>query len=218
MYNNTRSMKWKNTDETLVENINYWKEVHKEIPEILKDLKGIILLMHNSIEFIDIVDILNKIRPDDFLDVLYISLVRSYEHMRLILDRRPLDSKRITFIDCVWGYVFTPEEEIEEEHVDEVIYHEPPYKLEQMKELISFGIEKSNADIVVIDSLSQFISFSRATEHEINDLYKFLRSLREDVNITQGTFILLYDSKLGVMQNLPKSSTDLILKIEVVKE
>ena len=201
--------------------INYWKEIHKEISEILKNLRGIAIATHNSIEFTEIIDILNKIRPDDFLDILYISLVRSYEHMRLILDRRPLDSKRITFIDCVWGYVFTPEPEepIEDEHVNEVMYHDPPNNLEQMKEIISSGIEKCDPNIIVIDSLSHFINFSRPTEHEISELYKFLKSLRAgSLNIIQDTFILLYDTKLGVMQNLPKFTVDLILKIEILKE
>ncbi len=60
MYNNDPSMELKNTEEPLLENINYWKEVHNEISEILKNLRGIILLTHNSIEFTDIVDFLNS--------------------------------------------------------------------------------------------------------------------------------------------------------------
>ena len=61
MYNNTSSIERKTTEETLLENINYWKEAHKEIHEILQDFKGIMLLTHNSIEFTDIVDFLRNI-------------------------------------------------------------------------------------------------------------------------------------------------------------
>ena len=64
-------------DEEVI-NINYWKEIHKDISATLKDFSGIVLLTHNSIEFTDIIDILNKTRPDHFLSVLYISLIRSY--------------------------------------------------------------------------------------------------------------------------------------------
>ena len=214
MYNNTSSIERKTTEETLLENINYWKEAHKEIHEILQDFKGIMLLTHNSIEFTDIVDFLNKVRPEKFLNILYISLIRSYDYMTVVLLRKPLENKRIFFIDCVSGYAFSSEEEI-----DDCIYHEPPHTLKEIKELITFGIKKANPEIIVIDPLSQFINFSQPTESEINDLYKFLQSLKEDtLGIMQNTFILLYDSKMGTMQHLPKISADLILKVEVVKE
>lgn len=207
------SLKHKTIEDEII-NINYWKEIHKEISEILKNLSGIVIVTHNSIEFTEIINLLNKTKPDHFLNVLYISLIRSYDFMRLALNRKPLDQKKITFIDCVSGYAFP-----QEDNIDDCLYHEPPHNLEQMKKIIAFGIEKCSPDIVVIDSLSQFINFSRPTEHEISELYKFLRSLRtSSLNIIQDTFILLYDTKLGVMQNIPKFSTDLILKIEILKE
>ena len=215
MHDANRSIEKKNKmEEALLENINYWKEAHKEIHEILQDFRGIMLLTHNSMEFTDIVDFLNKVRPDKFLDVLYISLIRSYDYMTVVLLRKELKNKRIFFIDCVSGYAFPSEEEI-----DDCIYHKPPHTLREMKELIAFGIKKANPEIIVIDSLSQFINFSQPTESEINDLYNFLQSLREDtLGIMQNTIVLLYDSKMGTMQHLPKISTDLILKVEVVKE
>lgn len=200
-------------DESTI-NINYWKEIDKELSGTLKDLNGIVLLSHNSIEFSDIIDFLNKTRPDHFLNVLYISLTRSYNYMKAALDQKPLDQKKMSFIDCVSGFAFPLED-----NVDECFYHRPPSNLEEIKKIIKFGIEKSNPDIIVFDSLSQFINFSKPTESELNDLYNFLRTLREEtVNVIQNTFILLYDNKLGVMQNLPKTFTDMILKVEISKE
>ena len=214
MYNNNHPTERKTKEETLLESINYWKEAHKEIHEILKDFRGIMLLTHNSIEFTDIVDFLNKVRPGKFLNILYISLIRSYDYMTVVLLKKELENKRIFFIDCVSGYAFPSEEEI-----DDCIYHKPPHTLREMKELITFGIKKANPEIIVIDPLSQFINFSQPTESEINDLYKFLQSLREEtLGIIQNTFILLYDNKMRTMQRLPKISSDLILKVEVVKE
>lgn len=207
------SLEKKTAEDTLLEYTNYWKEAHKEIHEILQDFKGIMLLTHNSIEFTDIVDFLNKVRPGKFLNLLYISLMRSYDYMTVVLLRKQLENKRIFFIDCVSGYAFPSEDEI-----DDCIYHKPPHTLNEMKELISFGIKKANPEIIVIDPLSQFINFSQPTEGEINDLYNFLKSLKDTLGIMQNTFILLYDSKLRTMQRLPKISADLILKVEVVKE
>ena len=200
-------------DEDII-TINYWKEIHNEIIDILKNLSGIVLLTHNSIEFTEIVDILNKTKTERFTNVLYISLVRSYEYMRLVLNKKPLNQKKIVFIDCVSGYAFPSED-----NVDDCLYHKPPFNLEEMKEIIKFGIQKASPDIIVIDSLTQFINFSHPTEGELGDFYKFLKSLKDDtLTIIQDTFILLYDSKMSMMQNLPKISTDLILKIEVSKE
>jgi len=195
-------------------NINYWKEIDKNIDDVLRNLNGIVLLLHNSVEFLHIIDFLNKVKPDHFTNVLYISLIRSYNYMRHVLDINPLEEKRLFFIDCVSGFAFPPEE-----NIDDCLYHKPPQDLERMKEIIKFGIEKSNPDIVIIDSLSQFINFSRPTEDELLDLYEFLKSLKENsLNILQDTFILLYDSKMGVAQNLPKTFTDMILRLEVAKE
>lgn len=197
--------------EKIPKNINYWKEVNKELNNILKNLSGVVLLTHNSIEFTNIIDILNKIRKDKFLDILYVSLVRSYGYMKKALIQKPLEQKRLFVIDCVSGFAFPPEDK-----VDNCLYHSPPENLYEMKEIIKFGIEKANPDIVIIDSLSQFVNFSHPTSQELEDLYIFLKTVKQDtLNVVQKTFILLYDSKLGVMHRLPKSYTDLILKVEV---
>lgn len=200
-------------DEEVI-NINYCKEIHSDISSILEEIRGIILITHNSIEFTDVIDILNITRPRHLMTVLYISLTRSYEFMKLALSQKELREKQLYFIDCVSGFAFP-----KEDNVDDCLYHRPPSNLDEMKEIITFGIQKSNPDIIVIDSLSQFINFSRPTENEVNDLYKFLRTIRgSGLNIVQDTFMLFYDNRMGMMINLPKMHTDLILKVEVLKE
>ena len=197
-----------------VTNINFWKEVQYEMNNILKELKGIVLLAHNSIEFVDIIDLLNKIKTERSTTILYISLVRTYDFLKLALDQKPLKNKRIFFIDCVSGSAFT-----EEKAIDDALYYDPPSNLIEMKELVKFGIEKTDPDIVVIDSLTQFMDFSMPTEYNLSDLHKFLRALKSEyLNINQDTFILLYDSGMSFMQNLPKLSLDQILKVEILKE
>lgn len=197
-----------------VTNINFWKEMQYEMSNILKELKGIILLTHNSIEFVDIIGLLNKTKPEHFTNVLYISLVRTYDFLKLALNQKPLENKQIFFMDCVSGFAFP-----EEDAVDDALYHEPPSNLTQMKELVKFGIEKTNPDIIVIDSLTQFMDFSMPTEYNLSDLHKFLQSLKSEyLNINQDTFILLYDSRMSFMQNLPKLSLDQIFKVEIFKE
>jgi hypothetical protein len=213
MDNYTRPLEEKNLEDEFVIT-NYWMEIHLGISKILKELSGLVIITHNSIEFVDILEILSKIRPDVFLKILYISLTRSYDYMQLELKNNKLKNKKITFIDCVSQYAFIKKQELED-----CYYLEPPLNLDEMKEIVTFGISKCNPDIVLIDSLSQFINFSRPTDSEISSLYKFLNSVKSDsLNAMQDTFILLYDNKLGMMQNLPKIHTDLILKVEILKE
>ncbi|MBN2066818.1 MAG: hypothetical protein JW771_08445 [Candidatus Thermoplasmatota archaeon] len=192
---------------------NYWKEIQNELPYLLKNLNGIVLVTHNSIEFIDIIDFLNNINPEHFSNVLYISLMRSYNYMKLAIDKKPLELKRMFFIDCVSGFAFPPED-----NIDDCIYHKPPQNLEELKNIIKYGVEKCNPDIIVLDSLSQYINFTIPTDAELRELYKFLKTIKEDVlGITCYAVLLLYDDKLGSMKKLPTPFTDLILKLEVIK-
>ena len=46
--------------------VNYWKEIGEEITDLLKNLSGIVLVMHNSVEFTGIVDFLNMIKTKCF--------------------------------------------------------------------------------------------------------------------------------------------------------
>ena len=200
-------------DEEVIK-INFWKEIHKEILSTLEEVSGIVLITHNSIQFPDIIDILNVTRPNQIMTVLYISLTRSYEFMKSALNQKKLREKQLFFIDCVSGYAFP-----KENNIDDCIYHRPPSNLNEMREIITLGIQKSNPDIIIIDSISQFINFSRPTETKITDLYQFLRTIRESgLNIVQDTYMLFYDNQMDMMINLPKRYTDLILKIEVSKE
>jgi archaellum biogenesis ATPase FlaH len=91
--------------------------------------------------------------------------------------------------------------------------------LTQMKEILKFGIEKCNPDIIILDSLSQFVNFSQSSDKELRDLSLFLQTLRNDVlNIHQKTVLLLYDTKLGSPRIHPDITIDMMLKIEVIKK
>jgi len=190
--------------------VNYWREIKNEMPNLFKNINGIVLLTHNSIEFVDIIEFLNKTRSNQFQTILYISLIRSHDYMKKALEQKPLENKRIFFIDCVSGYIFI------EENIEECMYHKPPQSLEEIKKIINFGIKKINPDIVILDSLSHLINFSKITKEEINGLNNFLRKIKEEMkNSSKKTFILLYDTKMKMIKNLPNNFTDIVLKIEI---
>ena len=199
--------------ETEIVHVNFWKEMHKEIRKTIKNIHGLVLLTHNSVDFSDIVDFLNKIGQEEKLTILYISLVNSYSNMKKILDVKPLDSKKLFVVDCVSNFIT--------EHIDTVdcVYTKPPDNLNDMKELIMENIQKFHPNLVVLDSLSQFINFSMPSNEKLHNFYRFLKSIRRDaIGITNDTFILIYDDKMGSMKTLPTLFTDTILKLEVIRE
>ena len=81
--------------------VNYWKRMLKEKKATFDNLCGIVLLIHNSVEFSDIVDFLNNIRPEQELRLLYISLINSYDRINRIIEKHPLESKKLFVVDCV---------------------------------------------------------------------------------------------------------------------
>jgi hypothetical protein len=196
------------------EEINYWRSIQNEVDEVLGNLQGIVLVLHNSMEFTQFIDFFQKIQSNHFTNVLYISLTRSHDYMRHALELKPFDRKLLYIIDCVSGFAFPTED-----HIDNCLYHKPPQDLAQMKEILKFGIEKCNPDIIVLDSLSQFVNFSQSSDKELRDLSLFLQTLRNDAfNIRQKTVLLFYDTKLGSPRILPDMAIDMMLKIEILKK
>ena len=193
--------------------VNYWKEMRKELHNTVNNLHGLVLLTHNSVEFSDIVDFLNMIRKEEHRTILYISLVNSYNHIKTTLEKHPLISKKISVVDCVSGFLIELQDSVE------CVYRKPPNNLAEMKELILKNNRLVNPDIIMVDSLTQFINFTMPKDDDLQELYKFLRSLRNDaLGVTNDTIILLYDDKLGSMKKLPSIFADLILKLEVIRE
>ena len=193
--------------------VNYWKKMLKETNDVIDKLHGVVLLIHNSVEFADIIDFLNKIRPKKNLVVLYISLINSYSYIKEVLRENPLKSKQMFVIDCVSGFL------VELKDTSDCIYKKSPLNLEELKKLLLRNIAIQNPDIVVIDSMSQFINFSTPTEEELSKFYLFLKSLKEDIfGLSDDAIILLYDDKIGHLQSLPTISVDLILKLEVIRD
>jgi archaellum biogenesis ATPase FlaH len=145
--------------------------------------------------------------------VLYISLINSYSHIKNTLQTHPLPLKKLFVVDCVSGFLIEIQDSIY------CVYRKPPNNLEEMKNLIMKNIQWSNPNIIVVDSISQFINFTVPTDEELHNLYEFLLSIKEDtLGVTCDAIILVYDDRLGSMKKLPTMFTDAILKLEVIKE
>jgi hypothetical protein len=200
-------------EELMVVQVNYWKEIRKEINRTFESLHGMVLLTHNSIEFSDIIDFLNNLRRNQETTLLYISLISSYNHIKQTLQIHPLPSKKLFVVDCVSGFL------IERQDSAHCVYRKPPSNLDEMKNLIMKNIQWSNPNIIVVDSILQFINFTTPTDEELHNLCTFLKSIKEDaLGINRDVIIILYDDKIGSMKKLPTMFTDVIMKLEVIKE
>jgi len=200
-------------EEHKVVQVNYWKEIRKELNETFEHLHGLVLLTHNSIEFSDLVDFLKNICRNQETTVLYISLINSYDRIKQTLQTNPLPTKKLFVVDCVSGFL------IEIQDQTQCAYRKPPQNLEEMKNLIMKNIQWSNPNIIVVDSISQFINFTTPTDKELHDLYAFLQSMKVDtLGITREVIILVYNDRMGSMKKLPTMFTDVIMKLEVIKD
>jgi hypothetical protein len=145
--------------------------------------------------------------------LLYISLINSYKHIKSVLEKNPLKSKKINVVDCVSGFLLELQDEID------CVYRSPPRNLEGIKDISIKNINYFNPISVIVDSLSQFINFTTPKDSELHELYKFLKTIKSDaMGITNDTIVMLYDDKMRPLKKLPTIFTDMILKLEVIKE
>lgn len=193
--------------------VNYWKRLQKEKSEIIGNLHGVIILIHNSAEFSQIIDFLNQVKPGVQQRLLYISLVNSWLNIKKNLDHHPIDKKDLFVVDCVSLFLG------EVEDTEQCSFRKPPHDLKSLKQLLLENVQRVNPNVLVVDSLSQFINFSMPTEEELKEFYFFLRDIQEKISgLSDDAVILLYDDMFGSLRSLPIMNVDLILKYEVIRE
>src|SRR5574341_2696538 len=123
--------------------VNYWKSVNNEFKRIMLDFWNTFLLIHDSLEFNDIVGFLNKIPYPG--KIMYISLTKTSDSIKPEL--KNLKSK-IFIIDCVSSMVF------EKKGTQDCLFEPAPSNLNEMVELIEKNLKKVEPDLIVLDSLS----------------------------------------------------------------
>jgi archaellum biogenesis ATPase FlaH len=186
--------------------VNYWKSVNNEIKRIMADFWNTLLLIHDSLDFPELVGFLNKMPSSG--KIMYISLTKSNDSMKPHL--KNLKSK-IFVIDCVSSMIFEPK------GGQDCQFEPTPSSLNEMMELIEKYINILKPDLIVIDSFSQFIDFSSVSNPRGKELYGFLDHLKNKYSRTHYKFILLYDNILSrELVNLPFTSVDVILKYEIL--
>lgn len=163
--------------------------------------KKVFLAVQKSPEFSETVKFLNTIDKSRYLNLLYITLVPSYIHIENTLLSKPLTSKNIFVADCVSKLLVN---DLKDSF--NVIFRNSPNNFEEMKKIILDAISFSKPQIIVLDSLSQFLNYSNLEASGLRKLFLFLQESFSDakfVNIDK--IILLFNEKLSSF----KSNNDL---------
>lgn len=193
--------------------VNYWKRLQKDKNEIIANLHGVVILIHNSAEFPQIIDFMNQIKPGIPQRLLYISLVNSWLNIKKNIDEHPIESKKLFVVDCVSLFLGDVED------TEQCYFRKPPHDLKTLKQMILENVQRVHPNVLVVDSLSQFINFSMPTDEELKDFYFFLRDIQDTISgLSDDVVILLYDDMFGSLRSLPVMNVDLILKYEVIRE
>ena len=185
---------------------NFWKFSNYQLKRILQEYWNTLLLIHESVEFPQIVDFLGRIPYPG--KIMYISLTRTCDNIKPHIKDKKL---KIFIVDCVSGQIF------ETKSTENCFFEQIPSNLSEMLGLIDNMIQKIAPDIIVLDSLSQFIDFSSISISKGRELYDFLDSLKNKYSMTHYRFIILYDNVLSKeLFQMPQASVDVILKLEVL--
>jgi hypothetical protein len=185
--------------------IDYWLEKTSKIKEDISGMRDILLLIHNSVDFKDMTDFLNKLPTDK---ISYISVTKTYDSLKPYFEKV---KKEIYVVDCVSKVLFRRDD------TEECIFISPPGTLYQLTSIIKEEAKKRQSTIV-IDSLSQFVSITTPTEEQ-ESIYLFSGNVKEILKDNYCKVVLLYDSDISKpLRNLPKVHIDRIIKMEVSKD
>src|SRR5574341_641697 len=185
--------------------VNYWREVKKDLKNAVSGYWNALLLVHNSEEFKEIINFI-KILPYSG-KIVYISLTKTNDVITPYF--RELKA-RVFVVDCVSSIVF------EKENTESCFFEESPSNLSEIIRLIDNYL-KFNPDLIILDSLSQFVDFSSVSHPDKKQLSGFLDYMKAKKSSTPCRFIILYDNILSKeLRYLPAFDIDLILKLEVI--
>ena len=188
--------------------VNYWKDVKTELKKVLSDPWNTLLLIHNSVEFNQITNFLNKLPYSK--RITYISLTKTHDSIKPYLNELKAE---MSVVDCVSITIF------ERENTKNCIFESPPSNLKELMELIDKYESKFNPDFIVLDSLSQFIDFSSLSHSGDKEFNNFLNYFKNKNSTNLSKFVILYDDNLSKeFKNLPSYYMDIILKLDVIED
>lgn len=181
--------------------IHYWQDVKRKIDDLMDYPPTISVGIHNSAEPKELLKFVKKLPKAR--RILYISLTKTYRSLYPHIK----NDRRFRVVDCVSPSVFG------ESHPPKgCVYMEMPLSIQELGSMITKAVKNEKADIVVLDSLTQFVDFSqKAMTPEVYNLFNKLKE-RSRRSIK---FFLLYDDKRKGLRELPTYQADMIIRMQV---
>ena len=188
--------------------VNYWKDVKKDLKKVLLTRWNTLLLIHNSVDFNQITNFLNKLPYGE--KITYISLTKTYDSIKPNLKELKAE---MFIVDCVSSTIF------ERENTKDCVFESPPSNLKEFMELINKYESKLKPDFIILDSISQFIDFSSLSHSGGEEYNNFLNYFKNKKSLNLSKFVILYDDNLSKeFKYLPSYYMDLILRLDVIED
>lgn len=198
------------TEEREEEVVHCWMEAKNQLERLLLREWDILMLIHNSVEFPEIVEFINKLPYAR--KMAYITINKTCNSVKPYFQRPYFRRKtEVSIVDCISKRIMKIEK------IKGCRIEDPPSNLKEMAVLLDKYLTTINPDLVVFDSLSKFIDFSSETDSQW--LFKFLNYLKSRSSDSGRKFVLLYDDSTSndTIGSLPRYNIDMIFKLEEKK-
>jgi len=153
----------------------------------------IFIAFQKSPEFSETVKFLNNIDKIKSQNLCYISIISSYIHIENVLFSIPPISKNIYIVDCVSKLLV---DNLKDNF--NVIFRNSPNSFDKIKKVFLDAISFFSPQVVILDSLSQFLNYSNLDSDELIKLFLFFReTISDKKNSNIEKIILLFNEKLS---------------------
>lgn len=186
--------------------VNYWENVNLKLEDNLSQIKSNLLFIHNSFEFIGIVDFLNRLSSGN--QILYVSLTKTYNSIKPHFNKINME---VFCVDCISMNLF------DVENKEDCIFTPTPSNIRDFSKLMTSMPKNINPDYIVIDSISHLMGYQ--LEDRENNLTFMSDVLKEMTSFSSSKLIFLYDESVsGELVFLPSVSFEKIIKANSLKD
>lgn len=186
--------------------VNYWENTNLKLEDSLAKIKSNLLFIHNSFEFIELVDFFNRLSKGNL--ILYVSLTKTYNSIKPHFDKLNMN---VFCMDCISMNLF------DVQNTNDCVFTSTPRDIRDFSKLIKMIPDGVNPDYIILDSISHLIGYQLANRE--NNLTFMSDALKEMTKASSSKLILLYDEKVsGELVFLPTVSFEKIIKASSLKD
>lgn len=162
-----------------IDEISYWKRINTEIPEILGKCHDVVCLLHDSISFIEISDMINRV--PNISKLLYVSLNKTYDSIHLLTG---IVKPKMLILDCVSSQLF------DKEPTEDCVFVSYPESISELMKYIMSAAKQIRPQMIIIDSISQLKIEGYDGQRKFA---AFIQELRDYARINSCLIVIMHD-------------------------